>query len=197
MWSSFRCGDIVKALVVSFILIETFYSYLSLIVYRTYHRYMNCYCSIFLVLPLKVGYVFWNGFTFRMPIELPDSDCVIQFVILDVFLWKLSLGDARAYHLSTAKNELGVVSAESAAGMNFFLHYTTEISFLEFLKLQPLSNYLKKSLMHWKSFMILSLVPQLYSVHSFLQHSQHSLSFLMVRLLGVSWGYGLTVVDSW
>ncbi|KAL8557702.1 hypothetical protein ACS0TY_004975 [Phlomoides rotata] len=28
----------------------------------------------------------------------------------------LSLGDARAYHLSTAKNELGVVSAESAAG---------------------------------------------------------------------------------
>lgn len=28
----------------------------------------------------------------------------------------LSLGDARAYHLSTAKNELGVVSAESASG---------------------------------------------------------------------------------
>ncbi|KAL2549404.1 Nucleic acid-binding [Forsythia ovata] len=28
----------------------------------------------------------------------------------------LSLGDARAYHLSTAKDELGVVSAESAAG---------------------------------------------------------------------------------
>ncbi|XP_021734753.1 exosome complex component CSL4 [Chenopodium quinoa] len=28
----------------------------------------------------------------------------------------LSLGDARAYHLSTAKNELGVVSAESTAG---------------------------------------------------------------------------------
>ncbi|XP_065618806.1 uncharacterized protein LOC112038009 isoform X1 [Quercus suber] len=28
----------------------------------------------------------------------------------------LSLGDARAYYLSTAKNELGVVSAESAAG---------------------------------------------------------------------------------
>ncbi|KAL5990298.1 hypothetical protein ACLOJK_011195 [Asimina triloba] len=28
----------------------------------------------------------------------------------------LSLGDARAYHLSTAKNELGVVSAESIAG---------------------------------------------------------------------------------
>ncbi|GER51316.1 exosome complex component CSL4 [Striga asiatica] len=29
---------------------------------------------------------------------------------------KLSLGDARAYYLSTAKNELGVVSAESVAG---------------------------------------------------------------------------------
>lgn len=29
---------------------------------------------------------------------------------------KLSLGDSRAYYLSTAKNELGVVSAESAAG---------------------------------------------------------------------------------
>ncbi|XP_075498813.1 uncharacterized protein LOC142537128 isoform X1 [Primulina tabacum] len=28
----------------------------------------------------------------------------------------LSLGDARSYYLSTAKNELGVVSAESAAG---------------------------------------------------------------------------------
>ncbi|RVX11400.1 hypothetical protein CK203_019670 [Vitis vinifera] len=28
----------------------------------------------------------------------------------------LSLGDARAYFLSTAKNELGVVSAESTAG---------------------------------------------------------------------------------
>lgn len=29
---------------------------------------------------------------------------------------KLSLGDARAYYLSTAQNELGVVSAESMAG---------------------------------------------------------------------------------
>ena len=29
---------------------------------------------------------------------------------------KLSLGDARAYYLSTAKNELGVVSAQSIAG---------------------------------------------------------------------------------
>ncbi|BBH06767.1 Nucleic acid-binding, OB-fold-like protein [Prunus dulcis] len=28
----------------------------------------------------------------------------------------LSLGDARAYYLSTAKNELGVISAQSAAG---------------------------------------------------------------------------------
>ncbi|KAK8934684.1 hypothetical protein KSP39_PZI014836 [Platanthera zijinensis] len=28
---------------------------------------------------------------------------------------KLSLGDARAYYLSTAKNELGVVSAQSIA----------------------------------------------------------------------------------
>ncbi|KAL6278903.1 hypothetical protein ACE6H2_022504 [Prunus campanulata] len=29
---------------------------------------------------------------------------------------KLSLGDARAYYLSTAKNELGVISAQSTAG---------------------------------------------------------------------------------
>lgn len=29
---------------------------------------------------------------------------------------QLSLGDARAYYLSTAKNELGVVSASSDAG---------------------------------------------------------------------------------
>lgn len=34
-------------------------------------------------------------------------------------LRKLSLGDARAYHLSTAKNELGVVSAESTAGKDY------------------------------------------------------------------------------
>lgn len=39
------------------------------------------------------------------------------------FLEKLSLGDARAYYLSTAKNELGVVSAESAAGTNIFWLY--------------------------------------------------------------------------
>ncbi|KAL0927679.1 hypothetical protein M5K25_001877 [Dendrobium thyrsiflorum] len=32
---------------------------------------------------------------------------------------KLSLGDARAYYLSTAKNELGVVSAQSIAGFSF------------------------------------------------------------------------------
>ena len=37
------------------------------------------------------------------------------FVDLDHCL-KLSLGDARAYYLSTAKNELGVVSAQSPAG---------------------------------------------------------------------------------
>ena len=36
-------------------------------------------------------------------------------IVLDTFT-KLSLGDARAYYLSTAKNELGVVSAESTAG---------------------------------------------------------------------------------
>ncbi|KAK3008348.1 hypothetical protein RJ639_015078 [Escallonia herrerae] len=35
---------------------------------------------------------------------------------LTYLLAKLSLGDARAYYLSTAKNELGVVSAESTAG---------------------------------------------------------------------------------
>lgn len=45
----------------------------------------------------------------------------MPFVTLNVFLLKLSLGDARAYYLSTAKNELGVVSAESVAGMNFSL----------------------------------------------------------------------------
>jgi hypothetical protein len=30
--------------------------------------------------------------------------------------WKLSLGDARSYILTTAKNELGVVSATSVSG---------------------------------------------------------------------------------
>ena len=37
---------------------------------------------------------------------------------------KLSLGDARAYYLSTAKNELGVVSAQSIAGK---LYVATEL----------------------------------------------------------------------
>lgn len=36
--------------------------------------------------------------------------------VVSLILCKLSLGDARAYYLSTAKNELGVVSAESGAG---------------------------------------------------------------------------------
>ncbi|KAF3793471.1 Exosome complex component [Nymphaea thermarum] len=36
--------------------------------------------------------------------------------LLALIFLKLSLGDARAYYLSTAKNELGVVSAESIAG---------------------------------------------------------------------------------
>jgi exosome complex RNA-binding protein Csl4 len=39
-----------------------------------------------------------------------------EFLNFSNFL-KLSLGDARAYYLSTAKNELGVVSATSDAGV--------------------------------------------------------------------------------
>jgi hypothetical protein len=54
---------------------------------------------------------------------LLQSQSVIQFIYsiccLNTLLHKLSLGDARAYYLSTAKNELGVVSAESAAGKDF------------------------------------------------------------------------------
>ncbi|KAB5529515.1 hypothetical protein DKX38_019596 [Salix brachista] len=40
---------------------------------------------------------------------------IIRALVVSLML-ELSLGDARAYYLSTAKNELGVVSAESAAG---------------------------------------------------------------------------------
>uniref|UniRef100_A0A2N9EFV1 Exosome complex component CSL4 C-terminal domain-containing protein n=1 Tax=Fagus sylvatica TaxID=28930 RepID=A0A2N9EFV1_FAGSY len=43
---------------------------------------------------------------------------VVKALVLFFLTWfvdKLSLGDARAYYLSTAKNELGVVSAESTA----------------------------------------------------------------------------------
>ncbi|XP_057952690.1 uncharacterized protein LOC131146873 [Malania oleifera] len=39
----------------------------------------------------------------------------------------LSLGDARAYYLSTAKNELGVVSAESTAGATMVPISWTEV----------------------------------------------------------------------
>lgn len=49
---------------------------------------------------------------------------------------KLSLGDARAYYLSTAKNELGVVSAESAAGkivINKWFKIYHEINSLDLL----------------------------------------------------------------
>ncbi|CAA6666485.1 unnamed protein product [Spirodela intermedia] len=35
----------------------------------------------------------------------------------------LSLGDARAYYLSTAKNELGVLSAQSSAGKEHYLQH--------------------------------------------------------------------------
>ncbi|RZC87323.1 hypothetical protein C5167_041378 [Papaver somniferum] len=48
-----------------------------------------------------------------------SSDALGQYLNLSLnknFLVKLSLGDARAYYLSTAKNELGVVSAESIGG---------------------------------------------------------------------------------
>ena len=40
----------------------------------------------------------------------------MKFSLTQCPLNQLSLGDARAYYLSTAKNELGVVSAESTAG---------------------------------------------------------------------------------
>ncbi|KAG6750711.1 hypothetical protein POTOM_045220 [Populus tomentosa] len=72
MHLSFRPGDIVRALVVSFM-----FEVLILFCYKDHCIHMNCgvKCHNF-----------------------------------------LSLGDARAYYLSTAKNELGVVSAESAAG---------------------------------------------------------------------------------
>lgn len=42
---------------------------------------------------------------------------------------KLSLGDARAYYLSTTKNELGVVSAQSIAGTSrTLIHYLFHIA---------------------------------------------------------------------
>ncbi|KAL8557703.1 hypothetical protein ACS0TY_004975 [Phlomoides rotata] len=103
MWSSFRCGDIVKALVVSF--------HTGFIV-----RYITVR-SIFFVLSLDPNLCVF----LKMRIELPDPFLSFSLLSLMSSLEKLSLGDARAYHLSTAKNELGVVSAESAAGMNFFL----------------------------------------------------------------------------
>lgn len=54
----------------------------------------------------------------------------IEYNFFIFFLEKLSLGDARAYYLSTAKNELGVVSAESAAGKAFFINYPVCLFFL-------------------------------------------------------------------
>ncbi|KAL5566838.1 hypothetical protein UlMin_030002 [Ulmus minor] len=49
--------------------------------------------------------------------EIDKVDMHLSFRVGDVVrALVLSLGDARAYYLSTAKNDLGVVSAESAAG---------------------------------------------------------------------------------
>ncbi|XP_024008812.1 exosome complex component CSL4 isoform X2 [Eutrema salsugineum] len=49
--------------------------------------------------------------------EVDKVDMLLSFRPGDIVrAMVLSLGDARAYYLSTAKNELGVVSAESAAG---------------------------------------------------------------------------------
>lgn len=50
--------------------------------------------------------------------NIEDANWKMNF--LDSFD-KLSLGDARAYFLSTAKNELGVISAQSASGKWIFL----------------------------------------------------------------------------
>ena len=41
---------------------------------------------------------------------------LFEYHLISICFCQLSLGDARAYFLSTAKNELGVVSAESIAG---------------------------------------------------------------------------------
>ncbi|CAI0433662.1 unnamed protein product, partial [Linum tenue] len=51
-----------------------------------------------------------------MHLAFRPGDIVRAVVVSFSSLRKLSLGDARAYYLSTAKNELGVVSANSTAG---------------------------------------------------------------------------------
>ncbi|ONI05037.1 hypothetical protein PRUPE_6G352700 [Prunus persica] len=48
--------------------------------------------------------------------EIDKVDMHMSFHPGDIVRAVLSLGDARAYYLSTAKNELGVISAQSAAG---------------------------------------------------------------------------------
>ncbi|KAI3995736.1 hypothetical protein MKX01_007215 [Papaver californicum] len=48
--------------------------------------------------------------------EIDKVDMHLSFRAGDIVKALLSLGDARAYYLSTAKNELGVVSAESIGG---------------------------------------------------------------------------------
>ncbi|PIN19952.1 hypothetical protein CDL12_07364 [Handroanthus impetiginosus] len=72
-----------------------------------------------------------------------------NFLALIILLEKLSLGDARAYYLSTAKNELGVVSAESAADGNS----------LEYLNLNgnKLKRPLPKSLLKYRRLQALDI----------------------------------------
>lgn len=117
-----------------------------------------------------------------MPVELPDTFLLFSLLSLTYSLEKLSLGDARAYHLSTAKNELGVVSAESAAGMYIFPHLCLRVSFSDFKKLQTLFTQ-KKSLMHWnwKSLMIFNF--SALALHSFLKHSQATAMVASLRTI--------------
>ncbi|KAL0317527.1 UNVERIFIED_CONTAM: Exosome complex component CSL4 [Sesamum angustifolium] len=95
MHSSFRPGDIVRALVVSSMLKET--SVLAPFFLFEFYSIYICDESTLLAICLS-------------------SSLPCNLFALMILFEKLSLGDARAYYLSTAKNELGVVSAESAAG---------------------------------------------------------------------------------
>ncbi|KAK4385802.1 Exosome complex component CSL4 [Sesamum angolense] len=94
MHSSFRPGDIVRALVVSSMLKET--SVLAPFFLFEFYSIYICDESTLLAICLS-------------------SSLPCNLFALMILFEKLSLGDARAYYLSTAKNELGVVSAESAA----------------------------------------------------------------------------------
>lgn len=92
---------------------------------------------------------------FHDALESIGCHLLLEQRLNSIWFCQLSLGDARAYFLSTAKNELGVVSAESIAGEILLIFW--EINPYKWLWLQFIDSSLQFM------FMLVTCVIALYS----------------------------------